>query len=149
MENGRPAVRPGEGQMADQLQREIEEILSKLEEFIPEQKPASRIRKRWGGRLRAFGSKLGRLASHVSMGHLMIASLVLIFIAFAFRSSAIGQYSMIAGLSLLGLTIVVSFIANRRARSQKVWRGQVIDLSGPSFFDRLQNWFKKRGSRTH
>jgi len=44
-----------------------------------------------------FRRRLGDLLSHVSMGHLMIASLALIFIAFAFRSSAIGQYSMIAG----------------------------------------------------
>jgi hypothetical protein len=55
---------------------------------------------------------------------------------------------MIAGLGLLGLTIVVSFITNRRAHNQKVWRGQVVDLSGPSLIDRVQGWFKKRGSRT-
>ncbi|MCJ7490985.1 MAG: hypothetical protein MUP15_02330 [Dehalococcoidia bacterium] len=134
--------------MADQLQREIEEILNKLDEFIPEQKATSRIRKQWGEKLRALGGRVGGLVSHVSMGHLMIVSLVLIFIAFAFRSSAIGQYSMIAGLSLLGLTIVVSFIANRRMRSEKRWRGQVVDLSGAGPLDRLQGWFRKRRSRT-
>jgi predicted lipid-binding transport protein (Tim44 family) len=135
--------------MADQLQREIEEILDKLDEFIPEQKATSRIRKQWSAKLHAFGGWLGGLVSHVSTGHLMIVSLVLVFIAFAFRSSAIGQYSMIAGLSLLGLTIVASFFANRRARSEKRWRGQVVDLSGSRFIDRLQSWFKKHGSRTH
>jgi predicted lipid-binding transport protein (Tim44 family) len=134
--------------MADQLQREIEEILNRLDEFIPEQKAGSRIRRQWGERLRAFGTWLGGLVSHLSMGHLMVASLVLIFIAFAFRSSTIGQYSMIAGLSLLGLTIVVSFVANRRAGSEKRWRGQVVDLASPSFLDKLQSWLKKRGSRT-
>jgi hypothetical protein len=134
--------------MADQLQREIEEILNKLDEFIPEQKATSRIRKQWSEKLHAFGGRLGGLVSHVSMGYLMIVSLVLIFIAFAFRSSAIGQYSMIAGLSLLGLTIVVSFLANRRSRSEKRWRGQVVDLSAPGPLDRLQGWFKKRRSRT-
>lgn len=135
--------------MADQLQREIEEILDKLDEFIPEQKPTGRMRKQWRERLSSLGSRLGSLLSHVSMGHLMIASLVLIFIAFAFRSSAIGQYSMIAGLTLLGLSIVVSFFANRRAKTEKRWRGEVVDLSGPGFIDRLQGWFKKRGSHTH
>lgn len=134
--------------MPDQLQREIEEILNKLDEFIPEQKASSRIRKRWSEKLHAFGGRLGGLVSHVSMGHLMIVSLVLIFIAFAFRSSAIGQYSMIAGLSLLGLTIVVSFLANRRTRSEKRWRGQVVDISRPGPLDRLHGWFRKRRSRT-
>ena len=100
--------------MADQLQREIEEILDRLDEFIPEQKKTDRVRKQWGEKFSAFRYRLGALLSRVSAGHLMIASLVLIFIAFAFRSSAVGQYSMIAGLSLLGLTIVVSFFTNRR-----------------------------------
>jgi hypothetical protein len=135
--------------MADQLQREIEEILNKLDEFIPEQKAGSRIREQWGERFRAFRGWLGGLVSHVSLGHLMIVSLVLIFIAFVFRSSTVGQWSMIAGLSLLGLTIVISFIANRRARSEKRWRGQVVDLSEPRLFDKLQSWLKKRRSRTH
>jgi len=135
--------------MPDQLQREIEEILNKLDEFIPEQKSSSRIRKQWNEKLHAFGGRLGGLMSHVSMGHLMVASLILIFVAFAFRSSTIGQYSMIAGLSLLGLTIVVSFVANRRrTRSEKRWRGQVVDLSGPGPLDRLQGWFRRRRSRT-
>ena len=135
--------------MADQLQREIEEILEKLDEFIPEQKATSRIRKRWAEKVSAFRHGIGGLASRISMGHLMIASLVLIFVAFAFRSSSIGQYAMIAGLSLLGLSIVVSFFSNRRAGHEKRWRGQVVDLSGPSVMDRLQAWFRKHGSRTH
>ena len=134
--------------MPDQLQREIEEILDKLDEFIPEQKATSRIRKQWSAKLRSFGGWFGGLVSHVSAGHLMIVSLVLVFVAFAFRSSAIGQLSMIAGLSLLGLTIVASFFANRRTRSEKRWRGQVVDLSGPGPLDRLQGWFRKRRSRT-
>jgi len=136
--------------MADQLQREIEEILDRLDEFIPEQKKTHRIREQWGEKFSAFRQRLGGLLGRVSMGHLMVASLVLIFIAFAFRSSAVGQYAMIAGLSLLGLTIVVSFFANRRRMgTEKRWRGEVVDLSGPGFVDRIQSWFKKRGSHTH
>ncbi len=129
--------------MADQLQREIEEILNRLDKFIPEEKKPSRIGRRWGSAVHGLISGLGALVSHVSLGYLMMLSLLLIFVAFAFRSSSVGQYSMIAGLSLLGLTVVVSFIANRRARSQRRWRGQVVDLSGPSFIDRIQGWFRK------
>jgi hypothetical protein len=130
--------------MADQLQREIEDILNKLDEFIPEQKKSSRIRKRWGEKTASLKKAIVSGSSRVSMGHLMIVSLALIFIAFVFRSSAIGQYSMIAGLALLGLTIVISFVVNRRTGHEKVWRGQVVDLSGPTFLDRVQGWFKKR-----
>lgn len=133
--------------MADQLQREIEEILNKLDEFVPEEKASSRIRKRWGERVSSFGRWLAGPFSRVSLGHLMIASLILIFIAFAFRSSAVGRYSLIAGLTLLGLTIVVSFLTNRRPKQERRWRGQVVDLSEPSLVDKLQGWLKKRRSR--
>ena len=61
--------------MADQLQREIEEILEKLDEFIPEQKTTSRIREQWAEKVSAFRRRIGGLASRISMGHLMVAFL--------------------------------------------------------------------------
>jgi hypothetical protein len=134
--------------MADHLQREIEEILNRLDDFIPEEKKPNRMRRRLGSAFAGIGGWVSHIESRVSLGYLMLISLLLIFVAFAFRSTNVGQYALIAGLSLLGLTIVVSFIANRRARSVKRWRGQVVDLSGPSFIDRLQNWLRKRGSHT-
>jgi hypothetical protein len=132
--------------MADQLQREIEDLLNRLDDFIPEQKATTRLRKRFRERIGGLARRLRAALSPTSLGHLMIVSLVLIFIAFAFRSSAIGQYSLIAGLVLLAVTIVISFVTNRQA-PQKVWRGQVVDLSEPGLVDRLQGWFKKRRNR--
>ncbi len=132
--------------MTDQLQREIEDLLNKLDEFIPEQKRTSRLRSRVGERFRRIRDRLGSLIGRVSLGHLMIASLVLIFVAFAFRSSTVGRYSLFAGLALLAVTIVISFATNRRT-AEKRWRGQVVDLSQPGPFDRLQSWFKKRRNR--
>jgi len=76
----------------------------------------------------------------------MIVSLVLIFVAFVFRSSTVGQYSLFVGLGLLAVTIVISFVTNRRA-PEKRWRGQVVDLSQPGPLDRLQSWFKNRRNR--
>jgi hypothetical protein len=132
--------------MADQLQREIEDLLNKLDEFIPEQKSTSRLRQRLGERVSALRRRLGSFFAHVSLGHLMIVSLVLIFIAFAFRSSTVGQYALFAGLGLLAVTIVISFVTNRQA-PEKRWRGQVVNLSQPGPLDRLQGWFKKRRNR--
>ncbi len=128
--------------MADQLQREIEEILDRLDDFIPEEKSRSGLRTRVGSAVHAFMARLGALLTHASLGYLLVISLILVFMAFVFRSSPIGQYAMIAGLALLGLTIGLSFVIHRR-RPDKRWRGQVVDLSGPSFVDKLQGWFKK------
>lgn len=132
--------------MADQLQREIEEILERLDDFIPEEKPRHRVGSRVGEAIHGFMGRLGAVVTHASLGYLLVVSLILIFMAFAFRSSSIGQYSMITGLALLGLTIGISFVVNRR-RPEKRWRGQVVELPGPRFIDRLQGWFKKH-SRT-
>ncbi len=132
--------------MADQLQREIEDLLNKLDEFIPEQKATTRLRKRLIDRIGGLKGRLGSFFSHVSLGHLMVVSLVLIFVAFVFRSSTIGQYSLFVGLGLLAVTIVISFVTNRRA-PEKRWRGQVVDLSQPGPLDRLQSWFKNRRNR--
>ena len=133
--------------MADQLQREIEDILDKLDEFIPEKRTRRGLRTRLAGSIAGLGRSIRSLFSRISLGHLMIASLVLIFVAFVFRSSTIGQFSLIAGLGLLALTIVISFLTNRRPRAEKRWRGQVVDLSEPSLVDRLQRWFKNRRNR--
>jgi len=132
--------------MADQLQREIEDLLNKLDEFIPEQKATTRLRHRLGERVGGLRRRLVSLFARVSLGHLMIVSLVLIFIAFAFRSSTVGKYSLFAGLGLLAVTIVISFVTNRQT-PEKRWRGQPVDLSQPRPLDRLQSWFKKRRTR--
>ncbi|MGD0116068.1 MAG: hypothetical protein ABSC13_08720 [Dehalococcoidia bacterium] len=132
--------------MADQLQREIEDLLNKLDDFIPEQKATTRLHKRLSDRIGGLERRLGSLFSRVSLGYLMIVSLVLIFVAFVFRSSTVGQYSLFVGLGLLAVTIVISFVTNRRA-PEKRWRGQVVDLSQPGPLDRLQSWFKNRRNR--
>ena len=130
--------------MPDELQREIEDILSKLDVFIPEEKAAKRLRRRWRGRTSGGWHWLRGAVARVSLAHLMVASLVLILGAFVFRSSALGQYAMIAGLVLLGLTIIISFLTSKRPAPEKRWRGQVVDLAEPGLAQRLQGWLKKR-----
>jgi dolichyl-phosphate-mannose--protein O-mannosyl transferase len=134
--------------MPSDLQREIEDLLDKLDEFIPEQKAPGRLHRRWSALTGGLRAWLGGIVSRVTLGHLMVVSLILVFFAFLMRSSSIGRYALIAGLALLFLTIAVSFFTSKRPKQEKVWRGQVVDLSQPGLASRIQGWLRKRrGSR--
>lgn len=128
--------------MPDDLEREIENILNRLDKFLPEESAAQRLRKRVSNAFFRFQRNVARLLSRISLGHLMIVSLLLVLFAFAFRWSVMGRYALIAGLILLFSTIAISFFTSRRP--EKRWRGQPIDLSGPSLADRIRDWLRAR-----
>lgn len=130
--------------MPDELEREIEDILNRLDKFLPEESAAQRLRKRVSNAFYRFQRNVARLLSRISLGHLMVMSLLLVLFAFAFRWSVLGRYALIAGLILLFSTIAISFFTSRRARPEKRWRGQPIDLSGPSLADRIKGWLRAR-----
>jgi hypothetical protein len=137
--------------MPDEIKREIEELLDKLDNFVPEESPVIRMQGRWSMRFRRWRRDLTQRLSRISPGHVMVASLLLIVVAYIFRSAAFAEYALIAGIVLLFSTIVVSFFTAQRPkqRQEKRWRGQVVDLSEPSLGDRMKGWFsrKRRGRR--
>ena len=138
----------------DKVQREIEELLDKLDNFVPEDRLASKIRKR---RRDETGpgplERAWKRVSRVSLGQAMLAGLVLILIGLAF-GSRLGSFDrpvIIVGLILLGGAFLLSVINgdSRRTiagggRQEKRWRGQVIDYSEPSTASRIRDWFRRR-----
>ncbi len=134
----------------DKVQREIEELLDKLDNFVPEDRLASKIRKRRRDELGP--GLLERTWKRISLGQAMLAGLVLIFASWIFRS-ALGSFAspvMILGIVLLIGAFVLSIINadSRRTitggRQEKRWRGQVIDYSEPSTTSRIRDWFRRR-----
>lgn len=130
--------------MPDELEREIEDILRRLDRFVPNESRFTRLRRRWRIRFRRLQGEVAARLSRISLGHVMVVSLLLIGAAFFLRWTVVGRYALLAGLLLLFSTIVISFLTNRRAPRDKRWRGQPMDLSGPSFVDRLKAWFNRR-----
>ena len=137
----------------DKVQREIEELLDRLDNFVPEDRLASKIRKRHrdetgpGPIERAW-----KRVSRFSLGQVMLAGLVLILLGLAF-GSRLGSFDrpvIIVGLVLLGGAFLLSVINgdSRRTiaggRQEKRWRGQVIDYSEPSTTSRIRDWFRRR-----
>lgn len=154
------------GKEPDKVQREIEELLGKLDNFVPEERFASKIRDRRKHQKAAqrtgptLTQRLSRRLAGMTLGHVMLAGLALFLIAFFFSDplGGLARWITIAGLLLTGTAFVLS-IVNRGAgartplvrtgsgRVQKSWRGQVIEYGEPSTMDRLRDWFRRRWRR--
>lgn len=140
--------------MSDNIEREIEEILSRLEEFVPEEGVAHRMRRRssnWAANLhRAIVSRL----AGISLGQIMLASLVLVLAALLFGrvNPLLARWVIIAALILFFTSFVLSLRPSRAAKGgptvEKRWRGQVMDLSEPSLAERLRAWLRGKRRRT-
>lgn len=140
----------------DKVQREIEELLDRLDNFVPEDRLASKIRKRQRAESGpGLIERTWKRVSRVSLGQAMLAGLALIFIAWALgsRMGLLGPFTnplMILGVVLLIGAFVLSVVNgdSRRTisggRQEKRWRGQVIDYSEPSTASRIRDWFRRR-----
>ena len=144
--------------MADRIEREIEEILKKIDDFVPE-KPRS-VRKRPADKTApAFenpsrqppprSSASGGSLSRVSLNQVMGWSLIAVLIAFFLPIPGSG-WVILAALLVFGVAFLLSRMGGGGGGSrgaEKRWRGEPIDLSGPSFAVRLRDWIKGRRRR--
>ena len=152
--------------MPDKVQREIEELLDKLDNFVPEERFASKIRdrrKREKAEARTgptFGERVSRRFSGITLGHVILLGLACFLIAYFFREPLgdASRWLSIAGL-VISLTALVLSIFSRgggsrtpvsragSGRVQKRWRGQVIEYGEPATVDRVRGWFRRKDRR--
>lgn len=145
----------------DKVTREIEELLERLDNFVPEERLASKIKNRRKQQRTedsgpSFFDRVRARISRITLGQLMLTGLALSLISYFFRGplgSAAG-WMTIAGLLLMGAAFVMSIVGGGTRstlgtnRVQRRWRGQVIEYgSQPSAFDRMKAWLKRRTGR--
>lgn len=140
--------------MPDRIEREIEDILNKLDDFVPDkgQKPIPfKPRPKTSASSKAQGWFSKRLAN-VSLNQIMLYSLLVVLAAFFLRSIPFASWVMIGALAVLAVSFVMSMRSGGRSTPsggqayQKRWRGEPIDLtpqSGPSLTDKIKGWFGK------
>lgn len=147
---------------SDKVQREIEELLEKLDNFVPEERLASKIKHRRSERKRAerttptmWEQATARL-SRITLGQIMIAGIVCLAVAFLFDGPLGGwaRWLTILGIVLSAGAFVMSVVRGGGAagrpvsgRVQKRWRGEVIEYGEPSTMERVRGWFRRRGRR--
>ena len=144
--------------MADRIEREIEEILKKIDDFVPE-KPRS-VRKRPADKAApAFenpsrqsatprGGSSGGSLSRVSLNQVMGWSLIAVLIAFFLPIPGSG-WVILAALLVFGVAFLLSRMGGVGGGSrgvQKRWRGEPIQYE-TSFAERMRDWIKGRRRR--
>ena len=143
--------------MPNRVEREIEEILTKLDAPGGGRRP-TRLRRSWRSRLtRRVGAWRSRLPALPALnpGNLMLTGIVLILSGLILRmvSADLTRWVVILGLILFFSSFVLSF--TRRGptgvgRNETYWRGQRIprsELRGPSLASRLRTWWQRRNRR--
>ena len=125
----------------NRIEREIEELLEKIDDFPAE---SARIRARRRSpryhlsRLtRAARSRIPRLTAST----LLITGLALVFFSYLVLlrlNIAAGQAGIVIGIALFVAAFLASFRPRGVPRNEKRWRGQIIETGRPSWRDRLR-----------
>ncbi len=135
----------------DKIQREIEEILNRLDEFVPEEGLASRMRRRSGegasGLVNGLARALLAPLVGISLRQVLLTSLMLVVVGFlAMRVHPIfGRWILVGGLILFFTSFALSFFSRGPAKTEpRRWRGRSIELNKPSLGDRLRAWLQAK-----
>ncbi|MFN8555959.1 MAG: hypothetical protein U0531_00915 [Dehalococcoidia bacterium] len=135
--------------MPNRIEREIEEILTRLDEFVPDERRMARVRRRVGAVLAALGAWTGGLTRRISGGYVVLAACVVLVLAFFLHSSfpTFAKWATYAGLAVVFTALVLSIRPPRRRSSARYWRGQPVELTRPSPLMRLRMWWRRRNRR--
>ncbi len=129
---------------ADKIEREIEDILRKIDDFVPDRgkRPPAKPpkRRRFASAQGWFGHRLTR----VSLSQVMMWSLLVIVAMFFLRGLPGASWVMIGSLIILATAFFLSIRGGGQQSTRQRWRGQALDFSGPSYADRLKAWLKGR-----
>ncbi len=130
----------------DKIQREIEEILNRLDEFVPEERVSERPRRRPTGAASKFAQAIFSPLARISIRHVMLTGFALIVIGFfAARANPFGLWMLVAGFILFLTAFAISFVGGGSPpKVEKRWRGQSIELSEPTLSDRLRAWLQTK-----
>ena len=134
----------------ERIQREIEDILNRLDSFLPEESVTTRVRR---GSSSAVTSVLGGVLAPlalISLRQMMLTAIVLIIAGFIIdRANPVGRWVLIAGVVLFFAGFVFSFFGRSAATSERRWRGRSLDLQPPTLGDRMRAWLNaKRHQRS-
>ncbi len=96
----------------DKVQREIEDLLNRLDTFLPEESVASKVRKRSSNAASSMLRSLTEPLTHISLRTVMLTALGLIVGGFILGNvySSVGHWMLIAGVVLLLASFVLSFL---------------------------------------
>ena len=131
--------------MSNRIQREVEELLDKLEEFPPKRPLSARIADAVTAPFRAAGRALAGIAlPRVTAGHVLLAGLAIIVTAYVIGGTgSVWRWVIAAGIVLFVGAFVFSLRRQSSGPQEKFWRDKPLELRRQrgSWWD---NWRNKR-----
>lgn len=144
----------------DRLEREIEEILGKIEQFPDAEARARRARRRQPSRvtgaIAGWQQGIARQVGRVSVSQIMLLSFLMILFAFFFRGRGLpgplASWILVGGVILFVSAFAVMLLTRGRMSGggtvEQRWRGRTIRYdTGPTLGDRLRRWWAGRTRR--
>jgi hypothetical protein len=142
----------------DKVQQEIEEILDRLDNFVPEERLATKIRNRRRRKAEPAGpswfERVSKRFKRITLGQVMLAGIGLMVVAWLpLPLGDSDTWLLIAGLVLAGGAFVMSIVTGGgtsrtvSGQVQRRWRGQVIEYSEPQRTNRFMDWLRSRRRR--
>lgn len=136
----------------DRLEREINEILDKIEQFpTPEDRRARarrRLLKRAADLVAARQRGLARWLGRFSLGQVMMLSALIVLGSLFFRRMApmLMQWVLLAGVALFVSTFAIMIFGGggsggAASSGPRYWRGRDMTHRSPSLSERLRRWF--------
>ena len=127
---------------SDRIQKEVDELLAKIEKFPPPRPLRRRISDTASAPFRALSRGLSGLSlPRISAGHVLLAAIIVIVIAYvAGGTSDVWRWVIVGGVALFIAAFVMSLRRHSKPPAERYWRDRPIDLdnrgSGRSFWDR-------------
>ena len=127
---------------SDRIQKEVDELLAKIEKFPPPRPLRRRISDTASAPFRALSRGLSGLnLPRISAGHVLLAAIIVIVIAYvAGGTSDVWRWVIVGGVALFIAAFVMSLRRHSKPPAERYWRDRPLDLdnrgSGRSFWDR-------------
>ena len=138
--------------MSDRIQREVEDLLAKLDE-LPSRRPLRlRIRDGVSRAVRTLGGFFSGLRlPRISLGQILLLGIALIVIAYVANpgSASVTRIFIVVGVVLF----LAAFILSLRRSAyggrppEKRWRGVPMEMGGTGTGDRLRSWWDRWRTR--
>ena len=140
---------------SDRLEREIEEILGKIERFPEADSRRTHVQQRVlrqiGTAISARQRAVARELARISLSQVMLVSFLMILGAFFFRkmSPLAMDWLMYAGIILFVSSFAILMFGRRGGGTvRQNWRGRPVRYqTGPTLSQHLRRWWNSRGTR--
>ena len=131
--------------MSSKYQREIEEILKQAGELSAPARPKPARKSLGRLMLLQIGQSVGGKDWSIKPGRVMLVAIGLLVSALVVRTAAPGLTAPLAWSGLLLFIVAYGmFFMRPRNRVEKRWRGQPIDQTEESLWERLRDRFKRK-----